>query len=45
MSAVAIALGGGGAISKLETTVLLTVEETLDALGRVGSIGYRAPGT
>ena len=45
MSAVAIALSGGGAISKLETTVLLTVEETLDALGRVGSIGYRAPGT
>ncbi len=44
MSAVAIALGGGGAISKLETTVLLSVEETLDALSRVGSIRYRPPG-
>ncbi len=44
MAAVAIALGGGGALSKSETTVLLTVEETLDALGRAGSVGYRRPG-
>jgi uncharacterized protein with GYD domain len=44
MSAVAIALGGGGAISKLETTVLQTVEETLDALSRVERIQYRPPG-
>jgi len=43
MAAVAIALGGGGAVSKSETTVLLTVEETLDALGRAGDIGYRPP--
>lgn len=45
MAAVAIAIGSGGALSKIETTVLLTVEETLDALGRVQTIGYRAPGT
>jgi len=44
MAAVAIAIGGGGALSKIETTALLTVEETLAALGRVGSIGYRRPG-
>jgi len=44
MAAVAIAIGSGGALSKFETTVLLTVEETLDALGRVQSIGYRQPG-
>jgi uncharacterized protein with GYD domain len=44
MAAVAIAISGGGALSKLETTVLLTVEETLEALQRVGSVGYRAPG-
>jgi uncharacterized protein with GYD domain len=44
MSAVAIALGSGGAISSLETTVLVTVEETLDALGRAGEVGYRPPG-
>lgn len=44
MAAVAIALGGGGALSKSETTVLMTVEETLEALGRAGSVSYRAPG-
>ena len=36
--------GGGGALSKLETTPLLTVEETLDALGRARAVGYRPPG-
>ena len=44
MATVAIAIGGGGALSKSETTVLLTVEETLEALGRVEGIGYRPPG-
>ncbi len=44
MAAVAVAIGSGGAISKSETTVLLTVEETLEALGRVSDVGYRQPG-
>lgn len=44
MAAVAIAIGSGGALSKCETTVLMTVDETLAALGRVPSIGYRQPG-
>jgi uncharacterized protein with GYD domain len=44
MAAVAIAIGGGGALAKFETTVLLTVEETLEALGRVKTVGYRPPG-
>ena len=44
MAAVALAIGGGGALSKFETTPLLTVEETLEALKRAGSIGYRRPG-
>ena len=45
MAAVAIAIGGGGgALSKVETTVLLTVEETLDALRRAQAVGYRPPG-
>jgi len=34
MTAVAIAIGAGGAVSATDTTVLLTVEETLDALRR-----------
>jgi uncharacterized protein with GYD domain len=45
MAAVALAIGGGGALSTFETTVLLTVEETLDALGRAQSVGYRPPGS
>jgi uncharacterized protein with GYD domain len=44
MAAVAIALSGGGALSKSETTVLMTVEETLEALGRTATVGYRPPG-
>ena len=45
MAAVTLALSGGGALSSLETTVLLTVDETLEALGRVEQVKYRAPGT
>jgi uncharacterized protein with GYD domain len=45
MAAVAIAISAGGALSKFETTSLLTVEETLEALGRAETIRYRPPGT
>ncbi len=45
MAAVALAIGGGGSLSKIETTVLMTVEETLEALGRAGSVSYRPPGS
>ena len=44
MAAVAVAISAGGALSRCETTVLLTVEETMDALGRAGTIKYRPPG-
>ena len=44
MAAVALAISGGGALSSFETTVLLTVEETMDALDRAQGVGYRAPG-
>ena len=44
MAAVALAIGSGGALSALETTVLLSVEETLEALARVEQVQYRAPG-
>lgn len=44
IAAVAIAISAGGALSTFETTALLTVDETLEALGRVGSIRYRPPG-
>ena len=44
MSAVALAIGSGGALSSLETTVLMSVEDTLDALRKAGQIQYQAPG-
>ena len=44
MAAVALAITAGGALSSLETTVLMTVDETIDALGKAQQIGYRAPG-
>ena len=45
MASVALAIGGGGALSSLETTVLLTVDETMEALRRAQDVQYRAPGT
>jgi uncharacterized protein with GYD domain len=44
-AAVVLAITAGGAISKFETTVLMTVEETLEALATGKGIGYRRPGT
>jgi uncharacterized protein with GYD domain len=44
MATVALALSGGGAISSLETTVLMSVEETLQALRGVEQVRYRPPG-
>ena len=43
MAAVALAIGAGGALSSIETTVLMTVEQTLDALGKAKSIQYKPP--
>ena len=44
MAAVALAISGGGAVSSFETTVLITVEETMDALRKAKQIRYRLPG-
>jgi uncharacterized protein with GYD domain len=44
MAAVVLAISGGGALSAIETTVLLTVDETLEALRKAAHVGYRAPG-
>jgi uncharacterized protein with GYD domain len=43
MAAVAVAIGAGGALSSIETTVLLTVEELTEALGKAKSVRYRPP--
>ncbi len=45
MAAVAVAIGGGGALSSFDTTVLLTVDETLEALQKAQQLKYRSPGT
>jgi uncharacterized protein with GYD domain len=45
MAAVALAISGGGALSSFETTVLLSIDETMDALRKAGQVQYRAPGT
>jgi uncharacterized protein with GYD domain len=45
MAAVALAIAGGGAMSSFETTVLMTVDETIDALRKAGQVRYRAPGS
>lgn len=44
MAATALAIGAGGALSSIQTTVLLTVEETIAALRKASSIKYRPPG-
>src|SRR6187401_1057186 len=45
MAAVALKIGGSGALRSFETTVLMSVDETLDALRQSAQVKYRAPGT
>jgi uncharacterized protein with GYD domain len=44
MSAVALAIGAGGALSSQETTVLVSVDDALLALEKAKSIEYKKPG-
>jgi hypothetical protein len=44
MAAVVIAISGGGALGSCDTTVLLTVEETIEALRKAKDVRYRPPG-
>jgi uncharacterized protein with GYD domain len=44
MAATAMAISAGGALSSFQTIVLLTVEETLEALRKASSVAYRPPG-
>jgi hypothetical protein len=44
MAAVALAISGGGALSSLETTVLMSVDETMDAMRKANDVKYRPPG-
>ena len=44
MAAVALAISAGSALRSFETTVLLTIDETMDALRKAEKVRYRAPG-
>ena len=44
MAATALAISAGGALSAAQTTVLLSVEDTLAALQKASTIRYRPPG-
>ena len=44
IAAVALAIGSGGAVHSLETIVLMSVDDTLDALRKAGQIQYQKPG-
>src|SRR2546428_294831 len=44
MAAVTLAIGAGGALSSIETTVLMSGDETLEALGKAAQVGDRSPG-
>jgi uncharacterized protein with GYD domain len=44
MAAVALAISSGGALSSFETTALLSVEDTMEALRKAGQVRYRPPG-
>ncbi|QRM29753.1 GYD domain-containing protein [Microvirga sp. VF16] len=44
MAAVVLAIGAGGALRSCETTVLISVEELMTALGKAKSVKYRPPG-
>jgi uncharacterized protein with GYD domain len=44
MAAVALAISGGGALRSFETTVLMSVDDTVEALRKAEEIKYRPPG-
>ncbi len=44
MTATVLAITAGGALAAAETTVLMTVEETIEALQKSKGISYRRPG-
>jgi uncharacterized protein with GYD domain len=43
VAALAMLIGAGGALSKVETTVLLSMEEAQTAMSKAGSATYRPP--
>ena len=44
MAGAALAITAGGALASVETTVLMTVEETIEALEKAKGVSYKRPG-
>jgi uncharacterized protein with GYD domain len=44
-SAIALAAIGGGAVKAFKTTVLMSVEEGIEAMRKASGTGYRPPGS
>ena len=44
MVAASMAVGASGAIRSLKTTVLIPVDEAVEAMRKAGAVGYRPPG-
>jgi uncharacterized protein with GYD domain len=44
-AALAMAVGAGGALSEIETTVLLDMDEAQDAMRKAAAATYRPPGS
>ena len=44
IAALAMAVGGAGAMASFETTVLLGMDEAQEAMRKAGAVTYRAPG-
>jgi uncharacterized protein with GYD domain len=44
MAALSMAVGAGGAIRDFKTTVLIPMNEAMEAMRRAGTVGYRPPG-
>jgi len=44
VAGVVLAITSGGALSSVQTTVLMSVDEKLEALAKGKDIGYRRPG-
>ncbi len=42
-AALAMAVGSSPGVSKYKTTVLLTMSEAMEAMGKAGGTGYRSP--
>ena len=44
MAALSMAVGATGALSSFKTTVLLTMDEAVEAMRKAGATGYQPPG-